>query len=80
MAERNLTRREVLHAILSGEVLEDYPHDFPLPSALFFAFFKERPIHVVAAFDSAASVAYIITVYEPDLIHFEKDFKTRRKP
>ena len=38
-----------------------------------------RPVHVVASYDAAERFAYVITVYEPDLEHFEADFRTRKK-
>jgi hypothetical protein len=33
----------------------------------------------VAALEETAPEVYVITAYEPDLEHFEADFKTRRK-
>jgi hypothetical protein len=33
----------------------------------------------VAALDETNEWAYVITVYEPDLEHFEADYKTKRK-
>lgn len=79
MAERNISRSMVLNTMLHGEMIEDYPKDRPLPSALFLGFSENVPLHVVVAFDSQASRAYVITAYEPDPTRFESDFKTRRK-
>ncbi len=79
MFERNITRDQVIETILSGERVRDYPEDTPLPSALFLLFINTKPIHVVVAFSSELLRAYVITVYQPDLDHFEADFKTRRK-
>jgi hypothetical protein len=36
-------------------------------------------LHVVAALEEPIPRVYIITAYEPDLEHFENDFRTRRK-
>ena len=80
MAERDIRRSDALEVLLSGEWIEEYPEDRPFPSALFSGWVKRRPIHVVVAFDAGSDRAFIITVYEPDLEHFEPDFKTRRKP
>jgi hypothetical protein len=79
MAERKIRRVDVLEVVRSGELIEEYPHDRPFPSGLFFACISTRPIHVVAALDGERERVYVITVYEPDLEHFEPDFKTRRK-
>ena len=79
MLERDVSRNEVIQTILNGEQIENYADDTPFPSGLFFAINGIRPIHVVVAFNSVTQTAFIITVYEPDLIHFESDFKTRRK-
>jgi len=40
----------------------------------------KRPLHVVFAFDKENEKVFIITAYEPDKIHFESNFKTRRQP
>lgn len=70
-------RQEVLNAILSGKVIEDYPDDFPLPSCLVLGFQDSKPLHVVVALSDSEIV--IISVYRPDERRFEPDFKTRRK-
>ena len=80
MLEREVSRQDVVTVLLKGEKIEDYPNDWPLPSSLFFLRpLDQRPLHVVAAFNSELKKAFIITVYEPDLDHFESDLKTRRK-
>ncbi len=76
--ERGISRGETIQAILQGEVIEVYTHDRPYPSLLMF-YAEAQPLHVVVAADVAASVAHVITVYRPDLQHFESDWKTRRR-
>jgi hypothetical protein len=78
MAERDIRRSDALEVLLSGERIENYPDDQPFPSALFLGWVMARPILIVAAFDADSDQVFIITVYEPDLDHFEPDFKTRR--
>lgn len=80
MAARNIGRSEVFQVLLGGERIEDYPDTEPFPSGLFMGPSAMRPLHVVAAYDSSEDRVFIITVYEPDLEHFEPDFKTRRTP
>ncbi len=77
--KRGVSRKAVRNVILKGERIEEYPGDWPLPSALLFGWTDARPIHVVAAFDNVAQIIYIITVYEPSLEYFASDFRTRKK-
>ena len=79
MAERGILRDEVKDALLNGERIEDYPDDYPLPSALFMGRPKNRALHVVAAFNKATETAFVITAYEPSLEQFEADLRTRRE-
>lgn len=79
LAERGISQSTVLEILSSGECIEEYPDDKPYPSALFLGWVGDRPLHAVAALDTKNNWAYIITVYEPDLEHFEPDYKTRRK-
>ena len=79
LAERGIRQASVVEVLLRGERIEDYPDDRPYPSALFFGMAEGKPLHAVAALDETDEWAYVITVYEPDLEHFEADYKTRRK-
>jgi hypothetical protein len=77
---RSIPREAVIQVLESGDCIEDYPDDFPFPSALFLGWYGNRPLHIVAALNETVPKAYIITAYEPDLEHFEPDYRTRRKP
>ena len=79
LAERRIMQADVLEVLSAGEMIEDYPEGTPYPGALFLGWIGNKPLHVVAALDRENSWAYIVTVYEPDLEHFEPDYKTRRK-
>jgi hypothetical protein len=78
MLERNISRHEIIDVLLHGELIEDYIEDKPFGSALFYKLVQNRPIHVVAALDDKTDRTYIITVYEPTLDVFEKDYRTRK--
>lgn len=78
MTERAIRRSDALEVLLSGELIADYPDDRPFPSGLFLGWIHSRPLHVLAAFDGEREQVFVITAYEPDLTHFEADFKTRR--
>jgi len=79
MLERNIKRIDVKRVIIEGEMIENYEDDKPFPSALFFKFINNRPLHALVAFDEKQNEAYIITAYEPTLEIFESDYKTRKK-
>ena len=78
--KRSLRQRNtfMLIALHAGEIIEDYPDDFPNPSCLIFGYnVNGRILHIVAGCDNIN--IYIITAYYPDTKKFEDDLKTRRK-
>lgn len=78
MQEKDISIADVRNCIDSGEIIEDYPDDFPHPSCLIFGYAVEgKVIHVVAGTDG--ETLYIITAYVPSLIKFKEDLKTRRR-
>ena len=78
MMKRGISREIVKQVLLEGEIIEDYPDDKPFSTALFLGWFQRNPLHVVTALDSRSGYCFVITVYRPDLTHFETDYKTRR--
>ncbi len=79
MIERNIGKKKVYDALLSGEVIEEYILDKPFPSCLIYYNCYDGPLHVVCSYNNIDDYAVVITVYVPDADHFENDFKTRRK-
>ena len=76
--ERDIDLNEVEETIEYGEMVAEYPDDKPYPSCLYLSFFNSKPLHVCFAMVNAKECK-VITAYEPSLIIFEKDFKTRKK-
>lgn len=77
MQERDISRADVKKCIMGGEIIEDYPEDYPNPSCLVFGYTESnRVIHVVVSQDE--DCIGIITVYFPNTKKFEKDLKTRK--
>lgn len=77
MSERDISIEDVCTCIMSGEIIEDYPDDYPSPSCLVFGYStKEAVLHVVVGTDS--EVLYMITAYYPNTVKFMEDLKTRR--
>ena len=76
--ERYISPNEVKYAMLSGEVIEDYPKDKYGPSCLIYGVTKEgRILHVQCSIDPV----WVITAYDPTLNpdEWEADFKRRIK-
>ena len=79
MQERDISRQDVKNCIVQGEIIEDYPDDFPHPSCLIFGrTMDQKVIHVVVSLDEDQDTIGIITVYYPSVEKFEKDLKTRK--
>ena len=77
MKERRITTKDITQCIRSGEIIEQYPDDFPAPSCLIYGHDASGAImHLVASDEKDCS--HIITAYYPDTIKFEEDLKTRR--
>ena len=78
MQERDISIEDVGKCIQSGEIIENYPDDFPNPSCLVFGYnISGKVIHVVVGTDQ--TYLYIITAYYPNTDKFMEDLKTRRK-
>ena len=64
MIKRDMTRQEVESAILTGEIIEEYPDDKYSPSCLVYGKTEDgRDLHIQV---SLPPIVVIITVYEPD--------------
>ena len=78
MQERDISRADVKNGIQTGEVIENYPDDYPNPSCLVYGYtVNGRILHIVVGCDMIN--IYIITAYYPDTSKFENDLKTRKK-
>lgn len=74
---RKISTAEVVEAVKSGEVIEDYPKDKYGPSCLILGWtIQGRPLHIQSSYPSRELVK-IITVYEPDKDEWI-DWKVRR--
>ena len=78
MQERDISRDDIKKCIFEGEIIEDYPEDYPYPSCLVFGHDeKNKVLHVVVGTDD--TIVYVITAYYPNADKFEKDLKTRKE-
>lgn len=76
--ERGIKYADLKAAILSGEIIEQYPDDYPYPSCLTLgAALNGQYIHVVCG--TGAGRLWLITAYYPNPDKWMDDFKTRRR-
>ena len=77
MQERDISINDVESCLQTGEIIEDYPDDFPHPSCLIFGYTKKNKIlHIVVG--SNGDSIFFITAYYPNTDKFEMDLKTRK--
>ena len=77
MNERDITMAEVKDCITCGEIIEDYPGDYPNPSCLIMGKTSGgRVLHIVCGSDG--EYLYMITVYRPSPTKFDADMKRRK--
>jgi hypothetical protein len=75
--QRNIKARDIKQAVFNGEIIEQYPDDYPFPSCLILGkTTNEQYIHIVIS--DEGSMSRIITAYHPDVNKWSDDFKTRK--
>lgn len=78
LEQRNISINDVISCILTGEIIEQYPTDYPYPSCLVLGIsLKNTILHVVIGTD--LNTLWIITAYYPDRNKWTSDFKTRKE-
>ncbi len=76
--ERGIKARDIRASINNGEIIEQYPEDFPYPSCLILGHSATgTPIHVVMS--DNGSMGKIITAYYPSSDKWHEDLKTRKE-
>lgn len=75
--QRGINVRDIREVINSGEIIEQYPEDYPYPSCLVLGknLYGES-IHAVLSDEGSSS--RIITAYFPSVDKWSDDFKFRR--
>ena len=77
LRERSITINDILNGIRTGEIIEDYPGDYPYPSCLVLGFsVNNTHIHIVCGVGD--NKLWIISAYNPTLEKWEDDYKTRK--
>jgi len=78
LIRRGICMDDVESALLSGEIIEQYPTDYPYPSCLVLGYTKaDKALHVVCG--SNLNELWLITAYYPNPVEWTEDYKQRRK-
>ena len=78
LRQRGIKQKDIKNCVMTGEIIEQYPDDFPFPSCLIFGYtINNKILHVVAS--DEGTISRIITAYFPDNDKFENDCKTRKE-
>ncbi|MCL1817857.1 MAG: DUF4258 domain-containing protein [Spirochaetaceae bacterium] len=76
--QRKIRIDDVKTALAHGEIIEQYPKDYPFPSCLVLGRTREgNPLHVVCG--SNGTELWLITAYFPKSAEWSEDFRQRRK-
>ena len=75
---RGIGTDDVMNALTNGEIIEQYPTDYPFPSCLVLGYTgKGKALHVVCG--SSEEELWLITAYIPDPAEWSDDSRQRRK-
>ena len=76
--QRGIRIKEIRYAINNGEIIEQYPEDYPFPSCLILGKTSDgKLIHVVMS--DEGKMSRIITAYYPEKEKWNADFKIRKE-
>ena len=78
LIQRNIRIDDVKAVLVNGEIIEQYPNDYPFPSCLVLGHTAAgHPLHVVCG--SNGVELWLITAYFPNPFEWTNDFRQRRK-
>lgn len=78
LEQRGITLDDIVSGICTGEIIEQYPDDYPFPSCLILGKSSEQqPIHIVVG--TNLELLWIVTAYYPSSNKWENDWKTRKE-
>jgi len=73
MRQRHIRLDDIKYAITKGEIIEQYPTDYPFPSCLINA----ENLYIVCSIGEGR--LYIITAYRPSQEHWENGGRKRKE-
>ncbi len=75
--ERNISIKSIRFSVMNGEIIEQYPDDYPYPSCLILGFDEcGKAMHICMSDEGSSS--RIITAYYPDDALWKDGFKIRK--
>ena len=75
---RGICMDDVLSALNNGEIIEQYPTDYPFPSCLVLGHTQAgKALHIVCGSNGAE--LWLVTAYFPKADEWTEDFRQRRK-
>ncbi|MCL2181453.1 MAG: DUF4258 domain-containing protein [Treponema sp.] len=75
---RGISIEDIENAVINGEIIEQYPNDYPYPSCLLMGYTKTgKVLHVVCGSDGIE--LWLITAYYPNSAQWTDDFRQRSK-
>ena len=78
LQEREIQPSDIRSCILTGEIIEQYPNDYPFPSCLVSGeTTTQNPLHAVLGVGEG--YAWLVTAYYPDRDRWEQNYTVRRK-
>ena len=78
LLQRSIGIDEVVYALNSGDIIEEYPTDYPYPSCLVLGVTEQKKhLHVVCGIGIAE--IWLITAYYPGLDEWEVDLRNRKE-
>lgn len=78
LEQRGIFLQDVIDCIMTGEIIEQYPDDYPYPSCLTLGNLNtSKPLHTVVGTNGYQ--LWIITAYYPSSEKWLDDLKTRKE-
>lgn len=78
LVQRNISMNDITNAIMSGEIIEQYPDDYPYPSCLILGItVGGKKIHIVCGTNDIE--LWLITAYYPDKDKWSEDYRSRKE-
>lgn len=76
--QREIAIEDVMACILNGEIIEDYPDDYPFPSCLILGMsIAKQDLHVVVGCDGEK--IYLVTAYYPNEEKWQPNHRDRKE-
>ncbi|MBR1737526.1 MAG: DUF4258 domain-containing protein [Firmicutes bacterium] len=76
--QRGIKIKDIRNAINNGEIIEQYPNDFPFSSCLILGMdMQNNKIHICIS--DEGSMSRIITAYYPDKEKWSEDLRVRKE-